>query len=166
MGALVGLLPALAGGAATTAGTAGTLSTVLGAASAAASVVSGLSAMAQSNRRAETSELQARQLELQGRMDAINVNEELMKTLSMNTVATAASGLKSSGTPEYAQQMSMQKANEELRTQRMNTAVRKSEALANAKAQKTQGLFGLADGVMSAGDRIGSALSTKKKTVG
>jgi hypothetical protein len=122
--------------------------------------------MAQGNRQAEASELQARQLELQGRMDAIQVNEELMKTLSMNAVATAASGLKSAGTAEYAQQRAMQKANEELRIQQMNTSVRKGEALANASAQKTQGLFGLAEGVMSAGDRIGSSLSTKKKTVG
>lgn len=166
MGALLALIPTVAGGAATAAGTASTLTTVLGAASAAASVVSGLSAMAQSNRQAEASELQARQIELQGRMDAINVNEELLKTLSMNTVATAASGLKSAGTAEYAQQMSMQRANEELRIQQMNTSVKKSEALANAKAQKTQGLFGLAEGVMTAGDRIGSSLSTKKKTVG
>jgi len=163
MGALVALLPAVAGGTTAAAGTAGTIMTGL---SAAASVVSGLSAMAQGNRQAEASELQARQIELQGRMDAINVNEELMKTMSMNTVATAASGLKSAGTAEYAQQRAIQNANEELRIQQMNTTVKKSEALANAKAQKTQGLFGLAKGVMTAGDRIGSSLSTKKKTVG
>lgn len=165
MGALVALLPAITGGA-VAAETAGTIGSVMTGLSAAASVVSGLSSMAQHNRQAEASELQARQIELQGRMDAIQVNEELMKTLSMNTVATAASGLKSAGTAEYAQQTAMQKANEELRIQQMNTAVRKGEAKANAKAQKTQGLFGLAEGVMTAGDQIGSALSTKKKTVG
>jgi hypothetical protein len=160
MGALVALLPAIAGGAA------GTVGTVMSGLGAATSVISGLSAMAQGNRQAEASKLQARQIELQGRMDAVQVNEELMKTLSMNTVATAASGLKSAGTAEYAQQASMQKANDELRIQQMDTSIRRGEALANARAQKTQGLFGFAEGVLSAGDRIGSSLSTKKKTAG
>lgn len=169
MGALLAAIPAIAGGTLTAsqaAAAVGTAATIGKVASAGMSIFSGLSAMADSNRQAEASELQARQIELQGRMDAINVNEELMKTLSMNNVATAASGLKSAGTAQYAQQSAMQKANEELRIQQMNTSVRKGEAKANAAAQKSQGLFGLAEGVMTAGDQIGAALSTKKKTVG
>lgn len=142
------------------------MGTILAGAGAAMSVVSGLSSMMAGNEQAKASELQARQIELQGRMDAIQVNDELMKTLSMNSVAAAASGLKSAGSVEYAQQASMKKANEELSIHRMNTAVQKSEALSNARAQKTKGLFGLAEGVMTAGDQIGSALSIKKKTVG
>lgn len=169
MGALLAAIPAIAGGTLTAAqatAAVSTAATIGKVASAGFSIVSGLSSMAQSNRQAEASQLQARQLELQGRLDAIKVNDELMKTLSMNEVATAASGLKSAGTAQYAQQQSMQNANEELRIQQMNTAVRKSEAVANAQAQKSQGLFGLADSAMTAGDRIGSAYSTKKKTVG
>lgn len=162
MGALVAAIPAFGGGAAATAGSAFTLSNV----AAIASIASGAVGFIQANQQADAAEMRARQIELQGRMDAIRTNEDLMRTMSANNVAATASGLASAGSAQYAQEQSMANAAEQLRIQRMNTAVRKSEAKQQASASRSQGLFDLVGGGISAGERIGASLQTKKRTTG
>lgn len=162
MGALVAAIPALTGGAAATASSAFTLSNV----AAIASIASGAMGFIQANQQADAADMRARQIELQGRMDAMKTNEDLMRTMSMNNVAAAASGLASAGSAMYAQQESQANAAESLRIQRMNTSVRASEARQQATASRAQGIFDLVGGGLSAGERIGSSLQTKKRTTG
>lgn len=132
--------------------------------SSAASVLGGLSSLSQGMQAKEAANMQSRQIELQGRMNAIQVQDELLKNLATNNVAAASSGLKSAGTPLYAQQQSQLNANEEMRIQRLNTDVKKAEAKQAGEAAASKGVTGLATGVMTAGERIGSSLSEKAKT--
>lgn len=162
MGALVAAIPALSGGAAATATSAFSLSNI----AAIASIASGAAGFISANQRAQAADMRAQQIELQGRFDAIRTNDELMRTMSANNVAATASGLASAGSVQYAQEQSMANAAESLRIQRMNTDLRKSEAKQQASAARQGGLFDLVSGGLSAGERIGSSLQTKKKTTG
>jgi len=171
MAMLAAAIPALAAGgtaaAGTAAATAGTASIfTLSNLSAIASIASGAAGFMGAAQAASAAETRAKQIELQGRFDAIKTNDELMRTMSANNVAATASGLASAGSAQYAQEQSMANAAESLSIQRMNTAVRKSEAEQQASAARQGGLFDLVSGGMSAGERIASSLQTKKRTTG
>lgn len=155
MGAVLAAIPAFAGSA----------GTALTAVSAATSVIGGLASMAQGNQQAEMAEIQSRQLELQGRLDAIRTNEELLRTLSRNNVAAAAGGLQSAGSIDYAKRESMKNAAEQMSLDRMNVKTKQAQVEAAGKAAKTQGLFDLAASSVTAGDLIGGALQKKKETI-
>jgi len=154
MGALVAAIPALAGSA----------GTALTAVSAATTVVGGLASMAQGSRQAEMAEIQSRQLELQGRMDAIRTNTELIRTLSRNNVAAATGGLQTAGSVDYAKRESMANAAEQLSIDRMNVKTQQASVEAAGKAAKTGGLFDAVGSAVTAGDMIGGALRRKKET--
>jgi hypothetical protein len=166
MGALVALLPAMgaaAGGAATTAGTMGAVMTGLSAVSGLAGMVSTIQ---QGGAAADSAEYQSRQLALQGRLDAITTNEELLKTLSTNRVAAIAGGLESAGSVEYAKQESMRNAAEQLSLNRDNIKMKQQQVEAAGRAAKTQSIFDAVGQGISVGDIVGSALQTKKSTTG
>lgn len=161
MGSLLAMLPAISTAAGGSTAAAGSIMTTLAAGS---SIVGGLASMARANAASDAAEIQSRQVELQGRMDAINTNKELLKTLSRNNVATAVSGLQSAGSIEYAKQQSMANAAEQLNINRLNVDMKKQSLSAEAKAAKTQGLFDAVSSGITAGDIIGSSLRTKKRT--
>lgn len=141
-----------------------TVGSVLTGVSALATIAGGISQYQQGQAAEEQFEIEARQTELQGRLDAITTNEELLKTLASNNVAAAASGLTSAGSVQRAQEESQAKAAQELAIQRLNTAQQVSQAKAQAKAAGNQGVTSLIGSTITAGDQIASALKIKRKT--
>ena len=157
MGALIAAIPAIAGAA----GTAGTVMTV---ASVAGTALSGLASIRQGQAASDAADFQSRQIALQGRLDAIQTNEELLKTLSRNKVAAYAGGLETAGSVEYAKQQSMANAAEQLNINRMNVESRQRQVEQAGSAAKQQSIFDAVGAGISAGDIVGSALQTKRRT--
>lgn len=172
---MAALLPAVlvagegaAVGGAAAAGTAAasglTIGSVLTGVSALATIASGISQYQQGQATEDQLELAAKETEIQGRLDAITTNEELLKTLSKNSVAAAASGLMSAGSVQRAQEASQAKAAQELAIQRLNTAQEVAATKAKASAAGKAGITSLIGSTITAGDRIASALQVKRKT--
>jgi hypothetical protein len=134
--------------------------------SAVSSVVGGLAMMAQGQQQADMADLQSRQVALQGRLDAIKTNEDLIRTISQNNVAAVYSGLQSSGSVEYAKQQSMANAAEQLNMNRLNVQTKKEQIESAGRAAKTQGLLGAASSGISAGDILFKHLNEKRRTTG
>jgi hypothetical protein len=120
----------LAGMSAASAGTAATALTGL---SLVASVAGGISSYQQGEAQADQMELQARAAEVNGRMDAIATNTEMLKTLSRNNAGAAAAGLKSTGSVARANEAAQRKAAQELSVNRFNTEMEVSAL--NQKAE-------------------------------
>ena len=118
MAAILPLLPALAGGA--------TVGSVLTGVSALAGIASGISSYQQGQAQADRAELQSRAAEVNGRMEAIAVNEQLLKTLSRNNAVAAASGIQSTGSVQRAQEAAQIQASQELSVNRFNTEMQKT----------------------------------------
>lgn len=142
------LLTAL-GTSAATASTAGTVFTAL---SAAATVAGGISSYQQGQAASEQAELQARAAEVNGRMQAIATNNELLKTLSRNNARAAASGIQSSGSVARANEAAQRQAATELSTNRFNTEVEKTALTRKAEIASNQGKFQLAGSLFDAVD--------------
>lgn len=109
----------------------------MGTVSAVAGVASMLSSIQQGRAQQQQANYQAKIAELNGRRDAIRLNEDLIKTLAMNNVSAAAGGLQSAGTVVEAQKENIQKAEEELSVIDFNktnaaSAARQSGANANS----------------------------------
>lgn len=154
MGAVLAAIPALSG-------SSGTILTSLAATS---SVISGLSSLAQGYEQSDIANLQSRQVELQGRLDAIKTNEDLLRTISQNNVAATYSGLQSAGSVEYAKQQSMANAAKQLSLNRLNVQTKKEELESSGRSAKTQGLLGAFSSGISAGDILFKNLNQKRKT--
>jgi len=160
---------AASGGAAATTAVAATTSAfsfanVMTGIGALATVASGGAAYMEGKASEEQMELQAKQEEINGRFAAINTNEELIKTMANNKVASVASGLMSAGSVQRAGEMSQKKAAEELNIQRFNTDSTSDAYRAQGKAAKNKGITSLIGSTISAGNQISGALKTKRKT--
>lgn len=110
MAAALALLPAAGAGTAA----AGTTAAVMTAVSTAATLASMVAAMKQGKAAQNQADYQARIAELNGRREALRVNEQLLETLARNNAAAAAGGLMSAGTVEEAQKENIRKAESEL----------------------------------------------------
>lgn len=155
MAQLMAILPALGAGAAAT-GTAAVatgMSTgamlMLGV-SAASTVMSGISSYNQGQAQQEHAELQSRAAEVNGRMQAVALNEELLETMSRNNAAAAASGLQTSGSVARAQDAAQAKAAQELSVSRFNVSMQKTALTAKAKAAGSSGKAALAGSLFDA----------------
>jgi len=118
MAAILPLLPALAGGM--------SVGTVLTGVSALAGIASGISSYQQGQAQADRAELQARAEEVNGRMQGIAVNEELLKTMSRNNASAAAQGIQSSGSVQRAQEAAQENAAQQLSVNTFNTEMNKT----------------------------------------
>ena len=162
MGAAVALLPVLS----SVAGAAGASGAVMTGLSVAGGLAGMASAINQGNAAEAEADYQARQIGLQGRLDAIATNEELLKTLASNKVAAVSGGLAEAGSVEYAKQSSMANAAEAMNLNRMNTQAKQQQVLNQGKLLKSQSIFDAIGQGVSAADTIGQALNIKKKTTG
>lgn len=150
---LAPLLPLLASGAAAAGAAAGTVATIGSAVSALAGIASGIASIKAGKSEKAQLDYQARIAELQGRQQAISVNADLIKTLSHNTAAAAASGLQGSGSVAEAQRESQSKAAEELSVNLFNVGQRTSGLRRQGKMAKREGL-------LSGMGQIGGTLDT------
>jgi len=150
-----------AGAGAGAAATAGTLMTGV---SALATIAGGIGQYQQGKAQQEQADLNARKTELEGRMDAVTTNEELLKTLSMNTVAAAAGGLTGSGSVQRAKEVSEANAAKQLSISKLNTASQAEAYKAEGRAAKGRGTAGLLGSFTQAGSSIYGAAKTIKKT--
>jgi len=156
MAALLPLLPALAGGA--------TVGSVLTGVSALAGIASGISSYQQGQAQADRAELQSRAAEVNGRMEAIATNEELLKTLSRNNAVAAASGIESSGSVQMAQLDAQRRAAQELSTNRFNTEMQKTALTTKAKNIRSGATVGLAGSLFDTVSSGASAFTNIKGT--
>ena len=151
--------------AAAAASAASTAATVFSVASAAATVAGGISSYQQGQAAQDQADLQARATEVNGRMQAIATNEELLKTLSRNNAVAAASGIQSSGSVARAQEAAQRQAAQELSTNRFNTEMDKSALNRKADVASNRGKTALAgslfDAVGSGYARYGQIKGTK-----
>lgn len=154
MGAILAAIPALSG----------TTGTILTTAASVSSIIGGLSSIASGYEQQELAELQSRQTELQGRLDAIKTNEDLLQTLSRNKVAFATSGLKSAGSVEYAKQQSMANAAEQLNLNRLNVQTKKASLEYAGEQAKREGIFQGIGSSITAGDLLFKHFTEKKQT--
>lgn len=152
--------------AATTAATSLTIGSVMTGASALAGIASGVMAYQAGQASQEQEELQASQTELQGRFDAIQTNEELLKTLSKNKVAAVSAGLAGSGSVLRAKEASQKKAAEELSVNRYNTEAKAAAHRAAGRSSAGKGLLSGIGSVITSGETVSKALKIKKETVG
>lgn len=120
---MASLLVAAGVSAATASSVAATTATVLTVASTATAVVGGISSYQAGQDAEDHAELQARAAEVNGRMQAIATNEELLKTLSMNNAVAGAAGLQSSGSVARANEAAQRQAAQELNVNRFNTSM-------------------------------------------
>lgn len=157
------VLPLLAAAGAA-AGAAGTAGTVIAGVSALATIAGGIGQYQQGKAQDEQADLNARRIELEGRMDAITTNEELLKTLSMNTVAAAAGGLTSSGSVQRAQEESQANAAKQLSISRMNTESTAAATRETGRQAKSAGTAGLLGSFMQAGTSVYGSAKTIKRT--
>ena len=158
MAMIAPLLPLLASGAGAAGASAGVVGTIGTTVSALTGVASGLSAMQAGKSQQRQLEYEARIAELQGRQQAVQINDELIKTMSQNTVAAAASGLQSSGSVAEAQRESQNKAATELSTNLFNTGQRTS-------GLRRQGKMARREGLLSGMGQIGGTLDTTLQKV-
>jgi len=149
-----------AGAAASTASTVGTVMSVI---STAATVAGGISSYQQGQAAADQAELQSRAEEVNGRMQAIATNEELLKTLSRNNAVAAATGIQSSGSVARAQEAAQRNAAQELNVNRFNTEMNKSALNQKAEVASNRGTNALAGSLF---DAVGSGYSTYSKIKG
>jgi len=119
------------------------LSGVLGAVSAVSGIASGIQQQQAAEFQAHQLANQAKTEELAMRADAIQVNEELMQTLSHNTVAAAAGGLQSSGSVARAQEQTKRSAALELSTQQFNSRSRQDALKASSENASSRGELAL-----------------------
>lgn len=150
-----------AGMTAATMSTVGTVFTVLSATSA---VIGGIASYQQGQDEADRAELQSRAEEINGRMQAIAVNDELLKTLSMNNASAAATGLQSSGSVARAGEAAQRKATQELNVNRFNTEMKVSGLKRKAKSAAQAGTTALTGSLFDAVGTAGSAFKTVKET--
>lgn len=132
------------GSSAGTAATVGSVATgVLGAVSAVSTIAGGIQQQQAGEFAAHQAYNQSRTEELAMRQDAIQVNEELMMTLSRNTVNAAASGMQSSGSVARAQEQTKRNAAVELSTQQFNSRSKQDALKAQASNATSRGNAGL-----------------------
>lgn len=142
-------------------GAAGAISTggaIMTGVSALAGIAGGIAQYQQGKAQQEQADLNARRIELQGRMDAITTNEELLQTLSMNTVAAAAGGLTSTGSVQRAQEQSQANAARQLSIERYSTEVKAGAVRQEGQNAKSAGKAGLLGSFVSAGSTIYSGM--------
>lgn len=156
MAAALALLPAVAGAGGTTAAAAGSIGTIMTTVSALSGIASGIGAITAGRAQQEQLDYQARIAELNGRQQAIKVNEALLQNLAQNSVAAAASGIQGSGSVAEAQKMSIAKAEEEL-------SVVKFNADQSSSALKSKGTMALNAGYSSGALKVGGVLSDMYK---
>ncbi len=129
---------------------ASTTGAVLTGLSAIASVAGGISSYQQGQAAEDQAELQARAAEVNGRMDAIATNDELLKTLSMNNASAAAAGIQSSGSVARANEAVQRKAAQELNVNRFNTSMEVSALNQKAKQASNRGKVAMAGSLFEA----------------
>jgi len=149
-----------AGVGAATASTAGTVMSVI---STAATIAGGISSYQQGQAAQDQAEMQARAEEVNGRMQAIATNDELLKTLSRNNAVAAASGIQSSGSVARAQEAAQRQASIELSTNRFNTEMNKSALNQKAEVASNRGKAALAGSLF---DAVGTGYSSYSKIKG
>lgn len=153
-----------AGGAAATSASLFTLGNVMTGISVLSGVASGISSMNQADAQEDQARLQARAEEVNGRMRAIAVNEELLKTLSRNNAVAAASGLQSSGSVARANEAAQRKAAEELNINRFNTETQKTALTQKATSASNVGKNVLAGSLFDAVETSYGAYKKIKET--
>lgn len=142
------------------AATAGTIGTAMTAVSLLATVAGGVSSYVQGEAESDQLELQARMAEVNGRMEAIETNEELLRTISMNNASAAAGGIQSSGSVARASEEAQRQASRELNVNRFNADMQKSALLEKADQASRGGKMALAGSLF---DAVGTAGSGFKK---
>ena len=140
------------------------LGSIMTGVSALSTIAGGVASYQQGQVAQEQADLEGRRLEVQGRMDAITTNEELLKTMSMNTVAAAAGGLAGSGSVQRAQEQSQANAAKNLSISKMNTQASVASAKASGKNKAAQGTAGLLGSFVQAGTTVYGAAKSIKKT--
>ena len=145
------------------ASTASTATTVLSAVSAAATIAGGISSYQQGQAAQEQAELQSRVEEVNGRMEAIAANNELLKTLSRNNAVAAASGIQSSGSVQQAQLAAQRVAARELSTNQFNTEMASSAYKLKGENAANKGTAALAGNLF---DVVGSEYGRYKTIKG
>lgn len=139
---------------------AGTVGTALTAVSVLSTVAGGISSYQQGQAQADQAELQSRAADVNGRMEAISTNEELLKTLSMNNAVAGAAGIQSSGSVARAGEAASRKAAQELDVNRFNTEMQKTALTSKASAAKRGGTAALAGSLF---DAVGTGAGAYKK---
>lgn len=138
------------GASAGTAATIGTIASVgLTAASAFGSIQAGKQEAAALNLQARQADLNARTERLEGKRQALQIEEQLNRDLaSQNALFAARGGLQGEGSAAAAEAISRERATQDIDLARFNTDIaalnaeqRASNARSNAKAAKQQGIF-------------------------
>jgi len=138
--------------------------TIMTGVSALATIAGGIGEYQQGKAQQAQADLNARRTEMEGRMDAVTTNEELLRTLSMNTVAAAAGGLTGEGSAQRAQEQSQANAARQLSISKMNTESEAEGYRAEGRSAKGRGTAGLLGSFVSAGSSVYGAGKTIKKT--
>jgi hypothetical protein len=160
MASIISVIAAGAASAGSAVAGAGGLMTAL---SVGTTIVGGVASMQQAEAQAEQAELAAQREEINSRMQAIEVGEDLLETLSSNNAAAAASGLQGSGSVQRAQEASQRSAERELDINRMNRDQSASASKANAKSLRRGGMAALGGSLLDAGTTGYSAYTKVKK---
>lgn len=139
---------------------AGSAGTIMTGVSLLATVVGGISEYQTGQAQQEREELNARTEELNTRREALAINEELLTTLSRNTVAAAAGGITSSGSAARAREQNKAKAAEELSINRFSGATVAADYRLSGKQAARRGTASL---IGSAVDASSTGYKTYKK---
>lgn len=116
-------------------------------------------------RSQQAAELKAKQIELQGRIDAIGMNAELLRLLAYNNAQAAASGLTSisGGTVAAIQQDLIQQNEERIAIHAEKIRMQAEQARLTGKAMKKKGRLSLLEGTYTASRQFKTAYDMYKE---